>query len=319
MHPSSIAEKEKQFSTTLTASGTKYRDCGTTELPGGYSYRSIRPSALTYYYQTDTAKKSICLHFTVGYIMSDIAALTNPSSHVSVSYVVDRAGRIYELFPDKCWSYHLGSGAVGGNATMSKQSIGIEISNYGPLDMKNGKLVDAYGNTYCSETETDLYEAKDYRGKKYYAMMTDEQVGAVTSLLMHLCEKHSIPMVFTGTDSVFKSDQEAQGFNGIFLHTNVRKDKFDWPMGKSVSAIIDLCTRTEASTEEPIAEPEPESVDESTVMPAAEPEPVPEHVTDEPIAHEPDQVTEQNETARNTSGGSIFDRLKEFFKKLFGH
>ena len=153
MHPDTIKTKEKTFFDTLKlSSGRRFTLSGT--IPAGSStIYSIRPTDQTYFYQQTTAKKSICLHFTVGNIMSDIDVLSKPGNHVSVSYVVDRSGRIYELFPDNYWSYHLGSGTIGGNAAMSKQTIGIEISNYGPLDASGTKLLDAYKNTYCSLAE----------------------------------------------------------------------------------------------------------------------------------------------------------------------
>ncbi|WP_407450356.1 hypothetical protein [Fibrobacter sp.] len=50
---------------------------------------SIRPDFTSYYYNTKTTKKSICLHFTVGYIKSDTTALSTKDNCVSVSYVVE--------------------------------------------------------------------------------------------------------------------------------------------------------------------------------------------------------------------------------------
>lgn len=255
MHPSTISAKEKQFAETLTAQGNRYKETAHKDIPGGFSIRSIRPTAETYFYQTKTEKKSICLHFTVGNIMSDIATLTKADTHVSVSYVVDRSGNIYELFPDSYWSYHLGSGAVGGNAAVSKQSIGIEISNYGPLDMKDGKLVDAYGNVYCRESETGLYHRHDYRGKKYFASMSDVQIAATASLVRYLCDVHGIPAVTSSSDGTFDTPATALGFSGIFMHSNVRKDKFDWPMHEGVKKLLSLCTAVPEKKPGPVEEP----------------------------------------------------------------
>ena len=116
MRPESIQKKEDDFFKDLTNSaGVKYKLIATTDIGNGVKIYSIRPEFDSYYYKTKTVKKSICLHFTVGYIKSDVAALSTKDNCVSVSYVVDRSGRIYEMFPDTEWSYHLGSGAVGGN------------------------------------------------------------------------------------------------------------------------------------------------------------------------------------------------------------
>lgn len=308
MHPSTISVKETQFAEQLETGKSKYSTIANTWIPGGAKITSIRPASLTYFYQTETDKTAICLHFTVGYITSDIAALTNPSSHVSVSYVVDRAGRIYELFPDKYWSYHLGSGTIGGNAAMSKRTIGIEVSNYGPLTLKGGKLLDAYGNTYCSESETDLYGTYEYRGFKYYASVTAEQASATACLLKYLCGTHGIPLVFRGDDEPFSSPSDALGFHGIFYHTNVRKDKFDWPFGPSLKSIIDACTEKKpepAPEPEPVHEPEPEPIGETG--PVSEPEPEPEQKTERPAVS----------TAGRPSGQGWLSRLLDAIARLF--
>lgn len=274
MHPTDISVKEDKFADTLVlTSGQKFKSTGKTAICDGFEIESIRPSAETYYYPTSTKKKSICLHFTVGYIMSDIATLAKAGNHVSVSYVVDRAGRIYELFPDNYWSYHLGKGTIGGNEAMSKQSIGIEISNYGPLSLKNSKLMDAYGNTYCSENETDLYEKHAYRGNEYYATMSDPQIGATAALVKYLSAKHNIPLVFMDSDLPFASAAESTAFTGIFYHSNVRKDKFDWPLSYSMTKVRLACEEPRPVDQSSPSEP----VGQSAAQPTA---PVPESKSD---------------------------------------
>lgn len=251
MHPETIQKREDEFFTNLTNSGgVKYTITDVIDIGSSIKIYSIRPNFDSYYYATKTVKKSICLHFTVGYIKSDTTALSTKDNHVSVSYVVDRTGRIYEMFPDTEWSYHLGSGAVGGNGVMSKQSIGIEISNYGPLKLSGENLVDAYGNNYCKVSETQFYTKQNYRGYDYFASMTDAQINAVAQLVQHLGRKHNIPMSFKQDDAPFSSASEAISFSGVFYHTNVRKDKFDWPFSDSIKAIIAKCSDILPKTEE---------------------------------------------------------------------
>jgi len=273
MRPETIQQREDEFFSNLTNSaGVKYKLTQTTDIGQGVKIYSIRPAFTSYYYATKTTKKSICLHFTVGYIKSDTTALSTRDNCVSVSYVVDRSGRIYEMFPDTEWSYHLGSGAVGGNGAMSKQSIGIEISNYGPLKLSGENLVDAYGNNYCTVAEKQFYDKLNYRGYDYFASMTEAQISATAALIKYLGRKHDIPMNFKPDDTPFANNAEAIAFKGIFYHTNVRKDKFDWPFGPSLKALISACsdvvpkveakadaTKTEAITPEaPKVEVKPE-------------------------------------------------------------
>lgn len=305
MHPSTIAEKEAKFAGDLKlANGTQFTMHSFREIGQGFSIKAIRPKEQNYFYKADTKKKSICLHFTVGYVLSDIAALTKADSHVSVSYVVDRSGNIYELFPDNFWSYHLGNGAIGGNTAMSKQSIGIEISNYGPLSEKDGEMIDIYGNRYCTTWETNYYERKDYRGKTAFATMSSVQVNAVAALIEYLCEKHSIPMTFTMSDEVFQSANEALSFEGVFMHSNVRKDKFDWPMCESMESVMLHCV---PPLPEPVVEPEPEPEPE----PIPEPEPEPEQAIPEAPAQEPAVAPVQKKS-------SLGEMLKELIKKITG-
>ena len=273
MRPETIQQREDEFFSNLTNSaGVKYTLTQTTDIGQGVKIYSIRPAFTSYYYATKTTKKSICLHFTVGYIKSDTTALSTKDNCVSVSYVVDRSGRIYEMFPDTEWSYHLGSGAVGGNGAMSKQSIGIEISNYGPLKLSGENLVDAYGNNYCTVAEKQFYDKLNYRGYDYFASMTEAQISATAALIKYLGRKHDIPMNFKPDDTPFANNAEAIAFKGVFYHTNVRKDKFDWPFGPSLKALISACsdvvpkveakadaTKTEAITPEaPKVEVKPE-------------------------------------------------------------
>lgn len=243
MTPSQIKEKEDAFYKTLiNKTNAKYQLVKQVKIGENTTMYSIRPSYSSYYYPQKTKKTSICLHFTVGYINSDVATLAKEDSKVSVSYLVDRCGRVYELFDDAYWSYHLGAGAVGTNTTMSKQSIGIEISNYGPLSASGSDLIDVYNNKYCTIGETTLYECDDFRGKKYFATMSNEQLNAVAELLKYLCGKHGIPMNFRKDASLFASDADARNFGGIFYHTSVRKDKFDWPFGRSISSLVKKCS-----------------------------------------------------------------------------
>ena len=109
-----------------------------------------------YYYKQKYAKKKIVTHFTVGHLQGDINSLTNPQrGHVSTAFVLGRDGTVYQLFQSYFWSYHLGRGAIGGNGTNSKFSVGIEISNYGPLIKRGNNLETVYSrreghDVYCS-------------------------------------------------------------------------------------------------------------------------------------------------------------------------
>ena len=104
----------------------------------------------------------------------------------------------------KYWAYHLGKNALGGNKPQSQKTIGIELSNYGPLTLRNGNLETAYSRTkkhpnrvdiYCKESDTDKYHKLEtpYRGYRYYTSYTDKQYEQLAVLIKFLCAKYNIP------------------------------------------------------------------------------------------------------------------------------
>lgn len=183
-------------------------------------------------------KRRIVLHFTMGYVKGDIATLSTPGNHVSVPFVVARSGDIYNLWDSQGWSYHLGPGASGGNTAMSQSSIGIEISNIGPLRHKGNNLVTTYGNSdvYCGIAEQQHFEQHTFRRYDYYASFTDAQYQSVITLVRFLTTKYAIPRQFLPAAERFDrlTNAEATASTGILSHVNFRKDKtdigpaFDW-------------------------------------------------------------------------------------------
>lgn len=197
----------------------------------------------SYYYEEEFPKERIVLHHTAGYLKGDIAQLSRQGTEVSVPFVIARSGLIYNLWKSKYWSYHLGPGAVGGNAAMSQRSIGIELSNIGFLHKKAGGLLHtSYGtdDVYCSETETGYYQKLPaaYRGERYYAKFTNAQYSSLILLLRFLTKRYGIPRTILAPVKryeVFSNAAEAEQFKGICSHVNFRASgkwdlgpAFDW-------------------------------------------------------------------------------------------
>jgi|AntRauTorckE5430_2_1112549.scaffolds.fasta_scaffold06736_2 N-acetyl-anhydromuramyl-L-alanine amidase AmpD len=196
-----------------------------------------------YFYDEKFTKEKIVLHFTVGHLKGDIYSLSNKSrGHVSTAFVLGRSGMVFQLFSSAAWSYHLGRNSLGGNAVQSKISLGIEISNYGPLTKKGNNLETAYSSStrkdvYCTLGDTDQYVKlpKSYRGYQYYTAFTNEQYHSLILLLRYLTATYQIPRQFVGEDSRFETTSAGSAnFKGICSHVNFRKDKcdigpaFDW-------------------------------------------------------------------------------------------
>lgn len=318
MTPVNIAKREATFASTLKDSnGHTWTLKNTVDLGKGITLKQIALNYNSYYYTSKEVKDKICLHFTVGVLPGDISTLSKEENHVSVHFVVARDGTVYQLMDDDYWSYHLGSNCVGSNGTMSKKSFGIEISNYGPLTLQNDKLMDAYGTEYCKKSELEYYTAVNYRGFSYYATMTEIQETAVAQLLLYITAKHNIPLTFKeDLDQVFGSAVDARNFKGIYPHTAVRKDKFDWPAAM-LQGIIKKCyapTATETPTEKQVTLVLPE-----TIEPKVEVKEEPKvEVKEEKKVEEPKkEKAVATATTKKTSGFDILSIIIDLVKSLF--
>jgi len=192
----------------------------------------------SYYYGKVVKKEKIVLHFTAGHLQGDLNQLTQKNYHVSVAFVIARDGTIYQLHHSKHWAYHLGKHAKGGNETQSQKAIGIEISNYGPLIPKEGKMETIHSrpkekptiiDVYCQETDADKFvQLPDaYRQRNYFATYTDQQYEQLIVLIKYLSTQHDIPINFLPESQRFLTTDAVIDFKGITSHVNYRKDKVD--------------------------------------------------------------------------------------------
>lgn len=238
MRATSIPQHEATFRQNgIDSSGTKFILTNETvsipdKVGGNITFVDCRKEVpdSSYYYAEDFPKQRIVLHHTAGYLRGDIAQLSRQGTEVSVPFVISRSGLIYNLWKSRHWSYHLGPGAIGGNTEMSRNSIGIELSNIGFLRRKtNGDLHTVYSTTdiYCSEAETAFYQKlpSKYRGEQYYARFTTAQYNALVLLLRFLTARYNIPRTIlppTKRFEAFGSAAEAASFKGICSHVNFR-------------------------------------------------------------------------------------------------
>jgi N-acetyl-anhydromuramyl-L-alanine amidase AmpD len=189
-----------------------------------------------YYYTEKNDKKQIVLHFTMGHVQGDIFTLTTKGKPISVPYVIARDGLVYRLFGSEFWSHHIGPNNLGSNKTFSKESIAIEISNYGPLKLEGTTLNTDYKDRYCLLEDTSEYIKleKKYRVSQYYAAYTDVQYEAIIVLLRYLTAAYGIKRAFMPEDLRFATTSKVVNFDGIVSHVNYREDKsdigpaFDW-------------------------------------------------------------------------------------------
>ena len=121
---------------------------------------------------------------------------------------------------------------------MSRQSIGIEISNYGCLNAAKNELMIMYNKPYCTLNEVERYERRNFRRKGFYSSMLPVQILSMTALLTRLCQKYSIPMNLKNEEELFESSDAVRRCAGIFTHAIARKDEFDKPMIRSTNSVM---------------------------------------------------------------------------------
>lgn len=193
-------------------------------------------------------KQRIVLHFTAGNLSGGINTLTTQNFRVSVPFVIARDGTIYQLFPSKDWSGHIGAGignAGTGNA-QDKVTIAIEIINYGYLVERGTNLETIYSrprenpgrvDLYCPLTQTEAYQKLNvpFRDQKYYASYTQKQYESLIILLRFLTKKYNIPRQFLDESVRYQGTQDVLSFKGVVSHVNYRTSgkwdlgpAFDW-------------------------------------------------------------------------------------------
>lgn len=137
-------------------------------------------------------------------------------------------GVIVQCFDDEYWAYHLGDV----NRHLHKQSIGIELCNFGWLKIENGRFVTWAGTEVQEDQVIELPEK--FRGYKYYHKYSEAQIKSLKKLLEYLSVKHNIDIEEGLQEWVYeKGHYEALAYNsqlrweggrGLYSHTNVNKE-----------------------------------------------------------------------------------------------
>lgn len=151
-------------------------------------------------------------------------------------------GRIVQALPEGSYAYHLGK---VGSQRMHMNSIGIELCNFGYI--QNGK-------TYSGATahkDQILSLDNEFRGYKSWQKYSKRQIESLRKTILYIAERNNID-VRKGVIEVLKSEgvEKAFSFNldayngkikGMWLHCNVRKDKFDLsPQPELINMLLNL-------------------------------------------------------------------------------
>ena len=187
----------------------------------------------TQYFQRAYNKNQIVLHHTVssGSAKSVINYWKSDKRRVATPYIIDRQGVIYQLFDDSYYAGHVGNVTRTARRlnlpyrNCSKNSIGIELINLGPLFKTSEGFTDVYKRKY-KDSDIVYYE-NGFRSYKYFQKYTDEQIAATMELIKMISAKHDIPLDVNLENFKTISKDAIKGVAGIYSHISYRVDKSD--------------------------------------------------------------------------------------------
>jgi N-acetyl-anhydromuramyl-L-alanine amidase AmpD len=169
------------------------------------------------YIKEEYPKKQIILHHTISGsgVNGDIESWEATPERIATCIIVDRSGIPWQLFSSKYWAYHLGAG----NAELDKQSIGIEIDNWGWLiPVGNGKFRTYYGHEIYVPSQ---YYPNGFRGYNYYEKYTLPQIQTIGELLLYWKMRYDIPLTYN-EDMWGISQKAREGEPGVWGHISFR-------------------------------------------------------------------------------------------------
>lgn len=176
------------------------------------------------YFKEKQFKNQIVLHHTAGSGNADnvIHGWNFNPEKVGTAYVIDSEGKVIKAFEPDYWAYHLGLKSIS-NSQLNKNSIGIEVCNWGQLILKDSK----YYNYVNKEVPADqVVQIKKFRGFEYYHKYNDAQLLSLKGLINELCAKFAINKEYN-SDMWDISQNALSGKNGIYTHVSYRTDKND--------------------------------------------------------------------------------------------
>lgn len=198
------------------------------------------------YFQEDSSKTQIYLHHTAG--SGNAVAVSkfwnSNKDRIATAFVIGEKGTIVQCFSSRHWAWHLGIDSQDFTVhgvpykNLNKLSVGIEVCNWGPLTLKDGKYYNYVKGVVDPSMVTTL--DKPYKGHIHWYKYTDEQIESTRQLVTYLCKTYDIPKAYRA--EIFSIDKEAfKGTPGIYTHNSVRKDKSDiYPCPRMIKMLQNL-------------------------------------------------------------------------------
>jgi hypothetical protein len=188
------------------------------------------------YYPFEEPKQQTVLHHTVSgdCIRGDVATWLSDASRIATCIIVGTDGVAYQCFSSKYWAHHLGiprtllqergfDDWASRNVKLNKESIAIEIDNWGQLEkVESGKYRTVYGNIVSIPDTQVIKYNPPYRGEIYFQRYNVKQLKTVGELLLFWKELYGIPLDYKGDKMFDINDRALGGEPGVWTHTSYR-------------------------------------------------------------------------------------------------
>lgn len=256
-------------SAPLNTDVSKYTDAQKKTITSGYSLVAKNGSRNGLIYAPEeTPKIQFVVHHTAGLGGAEaiLRSWRKKTTRVSTHFIIDRAGKIEQLFPLKYWGNHIGSSRKG-NEYLQKSTISVELVALGYVKVKGRKKSNSFFNensifqqsdrTYTYEKlkqgQPDVPVAEPYKinssgkivkagsYKKYglYHSYTKKQLAALETVMKKV--KAAYPNItmgsrYSGANGFYEQfPQKGKGVastafsnnRGTFTHNSYRTDKSD--------------------------------------------------------------------------------------------
>lgn len=166
-------------------------------------------------------------------------------------------GTLVRAFPEGGYGWHLGTG----DNTLHRESIGVEVCNFGYLTKggykKEKTWVALKPNSYYTYVGNESNPSqlvtlvKPFRGYSVWHKYSDKQITTLKTLIIESCEKYNIDPREGLVEEIHRigghdafdlfNPKLVERTPGIWNHTNVRKDKFDmFPQPELIDMLVSL-------------------------------------------------------------------------------
>jgi N-acetyl-anhydromuramyl-L-alanine amidase AmpD len=222
------------------------------------NYKIISYPENRYFRSPMVEKTQIVLHHTIsgedptGNINHWYDWYQKSGEKVSVPFIINRRGSIYQLYLTTYWGQHLGVDKPYNGRALHERSIGIELSSWGGLTKKNGQWYNTRNNLIPQENVVEY--PNGFHGFYAFEKYTEKQIKSLEDVLLAIKLGHpEINYTFnenmfgvynTETKQYDLSVDALTGQNGIWSHTAYRLVKSDiHPQKEIIDMLKGLVTK----------------------------------------------------------------------------